>query len=409
MSLHNPDTDKLEVTAVSARAAPEASKKETPKTAGQKLFPLSAGELGPPSSPDYVIKGLINRGDFTIIYGKAGCGKSLFTADVAFRVSQRSERIYGRRVRGGPVLYVCLEGQRGFRLRIKALEDEHGTAKELYLIEQPFSLSEAGSEAFVTELIEHAKKLGVVMIVIDTWAQATAGGDENGSEAGGRALASINRLRTETNAVVVCIDHTGWSEDAQKRPRGWSGKWAASDTALRLDGDIKKGDVVVVPERLKDGTDFESLVFGSEKVELGVDEDGDPIESFRAIERSESELAKIASRRDRKGGSLTAKEAGDLDVIVSSLAKLGQDYDASGYGVVNAVTRDALYSAFREAQRVADNASLQRDKGRDTERKSGAEREAMRRRLMTLKDKEKIDFDRAWVWSTINIGAPSGV
>lgn len=391
---HNPAPNALVVSTIEPKAA-EAAK--------EPLRLIRATDLGAPKPADYVVKGLLNRGDLALIFGKAGCGKSLFAAHLFYRVAQRADHCYGKRVRGGPVIYVCLEGQGGFRRRIQGLEHEHGPAEDFYLVEQPFNLVDPKASALIDSLIEQSLEIKPVAIVIDTWAQAT-GGDENGSEANSKALATINRLRTETGALVCCIDHTGWGEDAQKRPRGWSGKWAATDTGLRLKGDIKNDDVLVVPERLKDGTDYTPLSFGSKRIDLGVDLDGDPIEIFSAVEREESDAKAAENPKKNSSRSLTATEEGDLKAICEALGKDGYEREVNGEKK-QVISRNALRNALVAAERLDPPVTVTSD-GKDGHATDPTNklRQQFRRCLRRLKDKGKIDFDKQDVWRAFNEG-----
>lgn len=355
-----------------------------------------ASDLGDPKPVDYVLKGLLNRGDLAMIYGKPGSGKSLFAAHLFYRVSQGAERAYGKRIKGGPVIYICLEGQGGFRRRLQALEKAHGPAPDFYLVEQAVSLTELAN-GFVDDLIRHAQSLEAVAIVIDTWAQAT-GGDESGSEANQRALSTINRIRLETRALVCVIDHQGWGNDP--RPRGWSGKWAATDTALRVDGDIKAGDVLLVPERSKDGTDFAPLAFGSERASLGFDPEGDPIEVYRGLERDAATAESMTKRKPGKGKGrrLTDEQRQHLATIRTEAHAIGKADQREGRSVtvIDRVTaRDALIRAERifVAER---NGPVTKPVTEDV--LTNSERQKVWRVLNTLRDKGKLGFDDNHVW-----------
>ncbi len=174
------------------------------------------------------------------------------------------------------------------------------------------SLVDSNADILVDELIAIIHETGAQLLVLDTWAQATNGGDENSSEAVGRVLRAIHRIIAETGAAVVAVDHTGWGGDAQGRPRGWSGKWAATDFAIHVKGDIKEGPVQCLIPRQKDRVDDTPFVFGSERVQLGTDEDGDLIESYIAVELSEADaataLASLANKATSKAYE-TALEA----------------------------------------------------------------------------------------------------
>jgi hypothetical protein len=113
------------------------------------------------------------------------------------------------------------------------------------------------------------------VIVIDTLAQVTAGANENSSEDMGKALAACRSLHEATGAVVVVVHHAG--KDASRGARGWSGLKGAADAELEVtrDGDLRRARV----SKQKDGTDGDVLAFRLRTVELGRDEDGDPITS----------------------------------------------------------------------------------------------------------------------------------
>ncbi len=300
-----------------------ADKSRSPR---RRLTATSATSIELTKHSRYILKGWFNQQDFVLIFGPAGCGKSLLAADLAFRLAQRCETIHGKRAKGGPVLYVCLEGQGGFRTRLAALAEHYGPAPDFYLCDGPLDLQ---NPADVGDLVSLVSELKAIAVVIDTWAQACPGAEESGSADNGRALSGINRVRRETGAAVLVVDHTGWGEgDAQKRPRGWSGKWAAADAGLHVDGDIKEGDVQVVPRRLKDGSGFDPIAFGSERIELGEDDDGDPIVSFVAVERDR------AYTQTTPGGAQSARttKAGRTfnDAFHDAITDNGVDHNVLG-------------------------------------------------------------------------------
>ena len=303
----------------------EAPGTASTRTARRRLTATSAAAIEVQSQRQYFLKGWLNRGDFVLIYGQAGCGKSLFVADLAYRLAQRCESIHGKRAKGGPILYVCLEGQGGFRTRLAALAEHHGPAPDFYLCDGPLDLQ---NPADVDDLVRLVIGVKAIAVVLDTWAQACPGAEEAGSADNGRALSGINRVRRETGAAVLVVDHTGWGEgDAQKRPRGWSGKWAAADAGLHVDGDIKEGDVQVVPRRLKDGSGFDAIAFGSERVELGEDDDGDPIISFVAVER---ERVSTQSSNGAQSARTTKSGRTFSDAFSEALADHGVDHNVLG-------------------------------------------------------------------------------
>jgi len=73
---------------------------------------------------------------------------------------------------------------------------------------------------------------GADLIILDTLAQATPGGNENSSEDMGLALANCKTLAKATTATVLLVHHSG--KDASRGARGWSGIKGALDAEIEV-------------------------------------------------------------------------------------------------------------------------------------------------------------------------------
>ena len=98
----------------------------------------------------------------------------------------------------------------------------------------------------------------------------------------GEIIAGANHLQRLIGGLVLLVHHTG--KDASKGLRGHSSLHAALDAAIevRRNGDQREWLIA----KSKDGEDGQSNYFGLEVVELGRDEDNEPITScvIRAID-----------------------------------------------------------------------------------------------------------------------------
>jgi len=115
----------------------------------------------------------------------------------------------------------------------------------------------------------------VSLIVIDTLAQTTAGGNENSGEDMGLALSHCKGIHRATGAMALLVHHSG--KDTSKGARGWSGVRAACDVefeVMRFDQDR-----VLALTKQKDGEDSAEFGFKLTTVSLGFDSDGDEITS----------------------------------------------------------------------------------------------------------------------------------
>lgn len=108
--------------------------------------------------------------------------------------------------------------------------------------------------------------MGARLVIIDTWAWATLGADENTAKDSGVSLGRLNHLRRQTGATVLTLHHS--TKDGSSE-RGSSTLRAAMDTVINLS---EEGDrIVLTCEKQRNGPKFpplrlrldrEALVFG---------------------------------------------------------------------------------------------------------------------------------------------------
>ena len=80
-----------------------------------KLIPFR--EILLSTAPAYVVKGLIPRSGLVVIWGPPKCGKSLLGVRSVHAIAL-GWKYRGHRVKAGPVVYLVLEGDSGFRTRV---------------------------------------------------------------------------------------------------------------------------------------------------------------------------------------------------------------------------------------------------------------------------------------------------
>ena len=224
----------------------------------------------------WIVKGVLPQSGLAVIYGASGAGKSFVVLDLALAIAQgRPWR--GRKVRQGRVAYVAAEGADGFRKRLAAYAQHH----KVDLTQVPVSVLNGAPNLM---LLEDAKDLaaGVLaagdtsVIVVDTLAQTTPGANENAGEDMGKALGHCKRLHELTGALVVLIHHSG--KDQAKGARGWSGLRAAADAEIEVVR-TESGQRALRLSKAKDGEDGLEWGFALDVVQVGVDEDLEPITS----------------------------------------------------------------------------------------------------------------------------------
>ena len=225
---------------------------------------------------EWLIKGVLPRGDLGVLYGQSGSGKTFVALDMAMALVQgvpwRGHRV-PKQVR---VLYVAAEGSGGVGNRIAAYLKTHGIPHPHNLGVMPGAPSLLEKEDLKEVLASVSAADGFDVIIIDTFAQVTPGANENAADDMGRALANLRALAAATQAMPILVHHAG--KDPSRGARGWSGLKAAADVqieVIRQEG----GARVIHVEKLKDGEDGVRFGFELDVVDLGADEDGDPVSS----------------------------------------------------------------------------------------------------------------------------------
>jgi hypothetical protein len=225
------------------------------------------------SSTAPLIKGLLDQGAMTVLYGESNTGKTFLAMDLAFHVAT-GLAWGGMRTTRFPVLYIAAEGGLGARKRAAALaaryHEQAGSAAFQYLL-HPINLLRA--DADLGRLIASVKAVGVQfgLIVVDTLSRAMAGGDENSSTDMGAMVKHLDALRAATLAHIMVVHHSG--KDRAKGARGHSLLRAATDTEI----EVSEGSIDVTKQRDLDKS-FSSG-FALDVMTLGVDQEGDPVTS----------------------------------------------------------------------------------------------------------------------------------
>ena len=128
--------------------------------------------------------------------------------------------------------------------------------------------------AIIKDVNERIEPHRVGMIVIDTVAKAIAagGGDENSAKDQGVCFANLARIKNATGVHVAIVGHTG--KDEARGMRGSNASYGDVDVMVEISGEQVKTATVT---KANDRPEGPLLSFRSETIELGVDEDGDPV------------------------------------------------------------------------------------------------------------------------------------
>ena len=252
---------------------PEPEPGPQPRSRRFKLKPFDTITMS--TTPNYLVKGILPRVGLVVIWGPPKCGKSFKAFDLVMHVAT-GRKYRGRRVHQGAVVYLALEGGSGFVNRIEAWRRRHLADQPepvpFYLLDVPTDLI-ADCQALISAI--RAQVVGnPAVITIDTLNRAITG-DENSSEDMAKFIRAADALRVAFNCLIIVIHHCGI---VGNRPRGHTSLAGADDAQIAVERD-KDGNVIATVEHMKDAEAGAVLASKLERLELGVDTDGDPISS----------------------------------------------------------------------------------------------------------------------------------
>lgn len=256
-------------------------------------FPVTPiGEFARGAPPGWIIKGILPRAELVVLFGASGAGKSFVALDMAAAIAQGREW-RGHRTHQGRVVYLAAEGGGGFRNRATAYGMHHGVDLDSLpfgvIVGVPNLLQKADAVDVAKSVVTAQ---GADVVIVDTFAQVTAGANENAGEDIGRALAHCRGIHRATGAVVVLVHHAG--KDASKGARGWSGLRAAADAEIEVTRS-PMGRAIRISKQ-KDGVDGLEFGFELQTVNIGMDDDGDIIDSCVVVEAALPATSKVSTK-----------------------------------------------------------------------------------------------------------------
>ena len=237
------------------------------------------GDAKPMLRSNYLIKGWLGRQQMSVLYGQSNTGKSFLMLDMAYHVAAGREW-HGHKVKQGVTLYLAAEGGHGYLNRARVIQD-HYQDEDVPLAVRPCPINLLDPAADMPKLLDlidlvKEKHGSIELIVVDTLSRSIAGGNENAPETMTAVIQHCDILRQHAEASIAIVHHSGKATDTA---RGHSSLRAATDTEIELtvdDGSRLRFAKATKQRDMESGHEF---AFELHAVELGVDEDGDPVTS----------------------------------------------------------------------------------------------------------------------------------
>lgn len=237
-----------------------------------------AQDVQPELSANWLIRGLLGSNALAVVHGHSGCGKTFIVMDMSLHIAM-GWAWNGHKVEKGMVAYVAAEGGSGIKRRLKAWIQDHEVKENIPFALLPEALALFGDANDVQPLIDSVLDLATEcgqparLIVIDTLSK-TFSGRENSDELAGY-VANCQRIVNATGATVLIIHHRPKDSESSE-PRGHSSLKAGVDTVLLVEASSPKRMTTV---KQKDGEEGERVFFDLRAVEIGHDDEGQPVTS----------------------------------------------------------------------------------------------------------------------------------
>lgn len=224
-----------------------------------------------PNPARWLVRGILEQECFAVLYGPSSAGKSLLTIDMAACIAT-GVQFHERTITQGPVVYVSGEGNNGLSRRLKAWRIAHPDTPltdDFLITSRAVHFREPES---LRELINDVDALPKppVLIVIDTYMRANAGGDENSARDAAEFVKLCDKLKERYSCTVLLVAHSGKSNTDSVM--GSTVIRNAADVEMsfrRLEQKEPKHVSALKCTKMKDAEPFEELYFKLTPQELG--------------------------------------------------------------------------------------------------------------------------------------------
>jgi len=299
----------------------------------QHLPFITFEENRPKLTANWRIKGILPRYGLGAVYGPPGSGKTFVLLEMLMAVT-RGIPWRGCKTEQTGVLYLCPDGGEMVQNRIEAYKIWYGREllAQFAIVPIPIDLlgnvigEDVQRVIDLIAFIERSRGWKAGIVAVDTVSRAMPGGDENAAKDMTKLIDNLARIGAASECLVLGVHHTPKSDTTALR--GHSALHGACDFEL-LVADRK---IKVVKQR--DGATGEVLGFDLEIVEIGKNEDGEPVTSCVAVApKAASERADASGRKPRPSGAgsgsasasgLSNREAVAMRTIANLIAEHGE-------------------------------------------------------------------------------------
>lgn len=301
----------------------------------------------------WLIKPIIPETGLVMIYGASGSYKSFFALDMALDLSHQHS-----------VIYVAAEGESGYKRRVSAWRKHRNCPGGAIRFCMGAVNMFDGDELLYFQ--ESISKYSPKLVIVDTLQMCIGAANENDGRDMKRIVDGCKALGRDLGCAVVLVHHTN-KEGVYER--GWGGLRNSADTLIKLN---REDEIVRVScEKTKDEAPFRAYYLAPLPVQLGLDDDGEPVQSLVLVPSDQIIADDSAPLTDSQ---ITIMQAIETEATIT-IRGIAQAYGLNPNTVQRTVKRmqDAGYLEYDGSQRHITetgqrklSVSLYRDTGGDT-------------------------------------------
>jgi hypothetical protein len=280
------------------------------------LVPFDEIKMG--TGSPYLVNKVLPLYGLGAVWGPPKCGKSFWAFDLSMHIAL-GWRYRGLRVQQGPVAYLAFEGGDGFRARVEAYRRKHTLPAGV-----PFHLLVSNAKLVrdhgkLIECIDEHMSNPPVCVVLDTLNRSIDGSESKDVDMAAY-LTAADAINDAFACMVLVVHHCGI--DAS-RPRGHTSLTGAVDVQLSCKRDAEN-KIVVEVEAMKDGAEGTTFTSRLEVVEVGTDDEGQPLTSC-VIVPAEATVAAPKGPKLRSGNKLA------WDTLIELVVECGETAPPSNH------------------------------------------------------------------------------
>ena len=230
-----------------------------PEAPAIPTFPmLSLQDIRNLPDPEWIVQNFLQSDSFAVLYGAPGSTKSFWALDMACSIAS-GVHFHNNKVKQGKVMLAAGEGLRGLKWRIESWIMAHPEADEQMLYDNlriipnvPHLLDNTHVNMLLNsaDLLNSDEENPLRLVIIDTWARAMVGGDENSQKDTGLAVEACDLIRKQTGASTLVVHHSGVEGT---RERGSTALRGGADTSIMATHEPHTRFTTVVVKKMKDG------------------------------------------------------------------------------------------------------------------------------------------------------------